>query len=140
MSPQTVMDTHPNGLVERIAQLEAEMAEVKALLRKQAPSPYRPSCPVSYGWLHDAERQQARPNDLSLEPEALVDVYELTADDVRQRLTELEEWYGLGSAAFYQRWRQGKADDIFEKIEWSMLYESWLEAQASQSQPEKVAA
>lgn len=129
-----------NGLVERIAQLEAEMAEVKALLHKQASSPYRPSCPVSYGWLHDVEHQQAPPNDLSLEPEALVDVYELTPDDVRQRLTELEQWYGMSSAAFYQRWRHGEAVDIFEKIEWSMLYESWLEVQANPSRAEKVAA
>lgn len=139
MSQQTVMDAHPNGLVERIAQLEAEMAEVKALLRKQVPSPYRLPSPVSYGWLHDAERQQA-PNDLSLEPEASVDVYELTPDDVQRRLTELEQWYGMSSAAFYQRWQRGEADDIFEKIEWSMLYESWLEAQANPSQAEKVAA
>ena len=129
-----------NGLVERIAQLEAEMAEVKALLRKQASSPYRPSCPISYGWLRDAEHQQAPLNDLPLEPEALVDVYELTPADVRQRLTELEQWYGMSSAAFYQLWQHGETDDIFEKIEWSMLYESWLETQANQSQPEKVAA
>lgn len=145
MSQQTVMEAQPkifespaNGLVERIAQLEAEMAEVKALVRKQASSPYRPSCPISYGWLRDAEHQQASSDDLPLEPEALVDVYELTPVDVQRRLIELEQWYGMSSETFYQLWRHGEADDIVEKIEWSMLYESWLEAQANPSQAEKV--
>lgn len=140
MSQQTVTDAQPNRLLERIAQLEAEMAEVKALLRKPASSSYRPSSPISYGWLRDAEHQQISLDDFPLDPEALVDVYELTPVDVQQRLTELEQWYGMSSEAFYQLWRQGEADDIFEKIEWSMLYESWLEAQANPSPTEKVLA
>jgi len=56
--------------------------------------------------------------------------YELTDDDVRRRLKELEQWYGMSSDEFYRRWKRGEADDIFEKIEWSALYEEWVRIEA----------
>jgi hypothetical protein len=59
------------------------------------------------------------------EPEDLVYLHELTDEDVRRRLEELEQWYGMSSEEFYHRWQRGDADDVVHKIEWSLLYEDW---------------
>lgn len=132
------MNGETHSVVERVAHLEAEVAELKALFRSLAPSPYRARCPASYDWLEPPDHLKNVTDYSQMDPEALVYIHELTPGDVRRRLDELEKWYGMSSEEFYQMEQHNEADDIFEKMEWSMLYEAWLETQAEVSQTEKV--
>ena len=129
-----------NHLAARVAQLEAEVAELKALLYKFVPSPASPPIRQGYAWLEPPSHLQGVTDYAQLAPEDLVYIHELTDNDVRKRLAELEQVYEMSSAEFYRRWQGGAADDIFEKTEWQMLYKLWLQIQAQTTQLDKVMA
>lgn len=134
-----VQQTHPapaevsiEELAERVAQLEAEVAALKEALPKKLPPPYkRPTFPGGgYSWVEPPEHLKGVTDYSQLDPEDLVYIHELTDEDVRLRLKELEAGYGISSEEFYRLWQRGEADEIFDKIEWSILYEDWLRIQA----------
>jgi len=126
-STSAVAQGQDNHLAARMAQLETEVAELKALLYKFAPSPPSPPIREGYAWLEPPRHLQGVTDYAHLDPEDLVYLHELTDEDVRKRLDELEQWYDLNSKEFYNRWQSGEADDIFEKTEWQMLYKLWLQ-------------
>ncbi|MEZ4868803.1 MAG: hypothetical protein R3C14_46190 [Caldilineaceae bacterium] len=123
------------NLSDRITQLETEVAALKVLLHHRTTTPYRPRCPASYAWLELPEHLQGVTDYSQVDPDDLIYVHELTPEDVRRRLDELERWYGMTSAAFYRQWQRGEVDDIYEKIEWSMWYESWIATQRERTTP-----
>lgn len=118
-------------LVERVTQLEAEVTALKEALPRKLPPPYiRPTFPGGgYSWVEPPEHLKGVTDYSQLDPEDLVYLHELTDEDVRLRLKELEQGYGMSSEEFYQRWQRGEADEVFHKIEWSALYEDWLRIQ-----------
>lgn len=122
-------------LAERVAQLEAEVAALKEARPKKWPPPYiRPTFPGGgYSWVEPPEHLKGVTDYSQLDPEDLVYLHELTDEDVRLRLKELEAGYGMSSEEFYQLWRRGEADEIFHKIEWSALYEDWLRIEEESS-------
>ena len=79
-----------------------------------------------YAWVSPPLHLQGVGDLSQLEAEQLVYIHELTDEDVVLRLQELEQRYNMTSAEFYRLWQHGEADDILEKIEWSLLYEDWL--------------
>lgn len=127
-------------LVERVAQLEAEVAELKTLIYRFALTQAYPPVREGYAWIKPPSHLQGLTDYAQITPEDLVYIHELTDEEVRRRLDELEQWYGMSSAEFYRRWQSGVVDDIFEKTEWHMLYELWLQIQAQSTQLEKVVA
>ena len=128
-----------DGVEERLARLEATVTQLQEELRKLlTPSERLASRPFGmaqgkdggYSWVEPPAHLKGVTDFSRLEPEELVYIHELTDDDVRRRLKKLEQWYGMSSDEFYRRWKRGEADDIFEKIEWSALYEDWLRIEA----------
>ncbi len=138
----TVQQTEPaqaevsiDELAERVARLEAEVAALKEALRKKTPAPYRrPVFPGGgYAWVEPPDHLKGVTDYSQLDPEDLVYIHELTNEDIRLRLKELEAGYGISSEEFYRLWQQGEADEIFHKIEWSALYEVWLQIEGESS-------
>ena len=109
-----------NGLEQRVAQLEAEVVLLRAALQEVLPARRRLSGErqESYAWV--------------VPPAYLHDVGDYAQLDAE----ELEQQHKISSADFYRRWQSGAADDIPEKIEWSLLYEDWLRTEAGQSMSE----
>jgi hypothetical protein len=119
-----------------VAQLEAEVISLRTLLQELLSVRQRPAGQRGgYAWVSLPPHVQGVSDLSQLDAEQLVYVHELTDEDVRLRLRELEQWYGLTSAEFYRRWQRGEADDILEKIEWSLLYEDWLRISAGTGSP-----
>lgn len=127
-----------DGLEARLTRLETAVAELQAAVQKlTAPSEgpaFRlfhqiPEGDEAYNWVEPPAHLRGVTNYSQLEPEDLVYIHELTDEDVRLRLEQLERWYGMSSEEFYQRWQQGEVDDdvYLHKIEWSTLYEDWLQ-------------
>ena len=128
--PAKPVDDSVMALMQRVANLEAEVAELKILLRSHTSPPYRPTMPNPYAWLATPPRPpDNRPLD-QLSDDELVPIHYLTDEDVRRRLDELEQWYGMSSTEFYARWQRGEVDEIQEKMGWSILYEHWLQIEA----------
>ncbi len=137
MDPQTKSGAQPSqvapfeapddGLEKRLARLESKVAAIQEALGEFL-SPFRHSAVRNggYAWIEPPALLKNVTDYSQLDPEDLVHIHELTDEDVRRRLDELEQWYGISSDTFYRRWQQGEADDIFEKIEWVALYEDWL--------------
>jgi hypothetical protein len=137
--PQTAeIEVPRDGLEERVARLEAEVAVLKEALLKKTPAPYkRPDFPGGgYAWIEPPEHLKGVTDYSQLDPEDLVYIHELTDEDVHLRLEELEAGYGMSSEEFYRLWQQGEADEIFHKIEWSALYEVWQEIEESSDEAE----
>jgi len=124
-----------DGLEARVARLEATVAELQDVLRRLLAPPTRVALRTDgYSWVEPPAHLKDVTDYSQLEPEDLVYLHELTEEDVRRRLEELEQWYGMSSEEFYQRWQRGEADDVYHhKIEWSILYEHWLQIQAQSS-------
>lgn len=146
MTSQTIVDVEQSQaavaeLQERVARLEETVVALRTTLDRLLAPPNRPSFRNDgYAWVQTPSSLK-NVSDLSqLEPEDLVYIHELTDKDVRLRLAELEQWYGLSSEMFYQRWQQGEADDILDKIEWSILYEDWLSLKTDSSASSEEAA
>lgn len=154
MEPQTTVETQQletaekeardDTLEARVARLEAAVAALQEVVdRLLAPSEgpvYRLYRKVkgkdeSYFWVEPPDYLKGVTDYSQFEPEELVYIYELTNEDIRLRLEQLERWYGMSSEAFYERWQQGEADDILHKIEWSALYEDWQRIQTESSKP-----
>ena len=126
--PRTVRHQRSdNGLEKRMAQLEAEVISLRKLLQELLPV-RQPSVRQrgGYAWVSPPLHLQGVGDLSQLEAEQLVYIHELTDEDVVLRLQELEQRYNMTSAEFYRLWQHGEADDILEKIEWSLLYEDWL--------------
>ena len=127
-----------NGLEQRVAQLEAEVVLLRAALQEVLPARRRLSGErqESYAWVVPPAYLHDVGDYAQLDAEQLVYIHELTDDDISRRLQELEQQHKISSADFYRRWQSGEADDIPEKIEWSLLYEDWLRTEAGQSMSE----
>ena len=126
-----------NGLEKRVAQLEAEVVLLRAALQELLPVRRQASGHrASYAWVTPPAHLQGLHDYAQLDAEQLVYIHELTAEDVYRRLQELEQQHHISSAEFYRRWQNGEADDITEKIEWSLLYENWLRINAGHVMPE----
>jgi len=136
------IEASDDGLEGRVARLEATVAELQEALRKLLTPPerlaFRPFSKAEgrdsgYTWVEQPAHLKNISDTSQLEPEELVYIHELTDEDVRRRLEELEQWYGMSSEELYQRWQRGEADDVFDKTEWSILYEHWLQTKAEAS-------
>ncbi|MFQ5858217.1 MAG: hypothetical protein ACE5LU_21650 [Anaerolineae bacterium] len=132
-----------DGLEARVARLEAEVSALQEALNRLVTPSEGPAFRFfrevvekdpAYAWVEPPAHLKGVTDYSQLEPEDLVYIHELTDEDVRLRLEQLERWYGMSSEEFYERWQQGEADDIFDKTEWSILYEHWLEVQARPEQ------
>ncbi|MFQ5854588.1 MAG: hypothetical protein ACE5LU_02935 [Anaerolineae bacterium] len=98
-----------DGLEARVARLEAEVAVLKEAVRKsRLPAPYkRPTFPGGgYSWVEPPEHLKGVTDYSQLDPEDLVYIHELTDEDVRLRLAELEAGYGMSSASYPHSTRQ----------------------------------
>jgi hypothetical protein len=148
MEPQTAIgveqpqaaqiEARDDGLEERVARLEATLAELQAALRNLLAPPTRLAFRNGgYAWVELPAHLKEVTDYSQLEPEELVYIHELTDEDVCRRLEELEQWYGMSSEEFYRRWQRGEADDVFDKIEWSILYEDWLRIRTESSGSDK---
>lgn len=124
-----------NGLEQRVAQLEAEVVLLRAALQEALPIRRRLSGErqESYAWVVPPAYLHDVGDYTQLDAEQLVYIHELTDEDIPRRLQELEQQHKISSVDFYRRWQNGEADDIPEKIEWSLLYEDWLRTEAGQS-------
>lgn len=125
------IEVSKEDLEERVARLEAEVAALKEALPKPSAPYKRPTFPGGgYSWVELPEHLKGVTDYSQLDPEDLVYVHELTDEDIRLRLEELEQAYGMTSEEFYRLWQQGEADHIFDKTEWSILYEDWFRIKA----------
>lgn len=157
MSQQAVMEAQPQTAIQqvqqltnRVAQLETELAAVKNAIQwvlanfNHAAKPtngyHAPASPSPAG----AEWQPPTAEELAylqtLSEDELVPIHYMTDADVRNDLDEFEQKYGLSSEEFYERWKRGEADDIWDKTGWLILYESWLRATQREQERAEVLA
>ncbi|MFQ5594527.1 MAG: hypothetical protein ACE5HA_10295 [Anaerolineae bacterium] len=133
-----------DGLEARVARLEAEVSALQEALNRLATPSEGPAFRFfrevvekdpAYAWVEPPAHLKGVTDYSQLEPEDLVYIHELTDEDVRLRLEQLERWYGMSSEEFYRRWQQDDVDDdvYLHKTEWSMLYELWQEIQIAES-------
>lgn len=138
-------ETQIEAMAVRIAQLEAELQQLQITVRHLPARETEQTEPVNepingiehqvhYGT--DASIWTAPPEDLvqlqTLSEDELVPVSCINVDDIHNRIGDLEKEYGITSAAFYQRWKAGNADEIRDKTSWVILYETTLRNQTTE--------
>lgn len=54
-------------------------------------------------------------------------IRDMTPDEIKRALNELERKYNMSSKDFYTSWKKGEAPDIegIDKIRWITLWEAW---------------
>lgn len=136
-------------LTKRVAELETELATVKAAMQwvlanfNQARptngyhAPASPMPAVAEGQPPTAEELASLQ---SLSEEDLVPIHYMTDDEVRQSLLEFEQKYGVSSEEFYARWQRNEAEEIADKSTWVILYKNWLHIIAEERNAVEVAA
>ncbi len=147
--PQTDEEATIQDLEARVANLEAEVTELRTALNQLLAASEGPLMRFyrereaedpAYSWIEPPDHLKGVTDYSQLDPEELVYIHELTDEDIRRRLEQLERWYGMSSEKFYRRWQQGDVDeDVYvHKTEWSLLYESWQRLQRESSSSGKV--
>lgn len=46
---------------------------------------------------------------------------EMSQGEIEEKIARYEKLFGMSSAAFLQRWREGTAPDTFETMDWAIL-------------------